>query len=639
VATPRTRVGSLGSSFENAALALDSARARLVTVRAAAAGGAYRDAGAYARDAEAAIADPVRARLGRARDLQNAGAPDAAEAELAALHAAYPKHTEIAGAYARLLVTRARYHDARAVAATGGPLTGLRAEAAGLAAYYLGELKVADVAFAALEVGAVMGDDGATAGRASSLRGMVALERGQLGLASDRYREAARRLGEAGARQEAATAELHLGTVLIERGRASEALPRLTAAARVCAELGAAAESCAAKIARVRALLLLGQLDDARAAADAAIACAEDARHLQALARLAAGDVQHRLGDDAGAIRSYREALTLAAQRGDPQAQLRAYIALAEVGQRDGDDAAIEALCATEDDRDRWLLARGRRALRDPSSVAGPRPAGPLAVTGPHPISLPGEAPRVTSTRAADSLGDATVALARACAEVAARATDADRIERAFRGHAIAAQLAHRARDLEVARSEAERARVAHATWIAATAPAFRTALDGDPDLVRLPAIAPSEPARPLRDDPQAAASVLGELANLAAIAIENARLTNELQRTIRELDERNHQLSTELAARDAELAHIPAPAPAQCEPATMQPEPITTRPEPARPAPGEDLRLRPALAATEQAYLAAAMARAQGNQTVAARLLGLSRFGLQKKLRRRASD
>jgi DNA-binding protein Fis len=32
-------------------------------------------------------------------------------------------------------------------------------------------------------------------------------------------------------------------------------------------------------------------------------------------------------------------------------------------------------------------------------------------------------------------------------------------------------------------------------------------------------------------------------------------------------------------------------------------------------------------------------MARAKGNQTVAARLLGLSRFGLQKKLRRLAGE
>jgi DNA-binding NtrC family response regulator len=62
-------------------------------------------------------------------------------------------------------------------------------------------------------------------------------------------------------------------------------------------------------------------------------------------------------------------------------------------------------------------------------------------------------------------------------------------------------------------------------------------------------------------------------------------------------------------------------------------------RPEPAKPSVGEDLRLKPALASTEQAYIAAAMDRAKGNQTVAARLLGLSRFGLQKKLRRLAGD
>src|SRR5581483_8269515 len=50
---------------------------------------------------------------------------------------------------------------------------------------------------------------------------------------------------------------------------------------------------------------------------------------------------------------------------------------------------------------------------------------------------------------------------------------------------------------------------------------------------------------------------------------------------------------------------------------------------------PGDDLRLKPAVAALERAYVDAAMARAGGNQTTAAKLLGLSRFGLQKKLRR----
>src|SRR5258708_33336691 len=63
------------------------------------------------------------------------------------------------------------------------------------------------------------------------------------------------------------------------------------------------------------------------------------------------------------------------------------------------------------------------------------------------------------------------------------------------------------------------------------------------------------------------------------------------------------------------------------------------SRPEPAKPAVGEDLLLKPALLPTEQAYLTAAMSRAKNNQTVAARLLGLSRFGLQKKLRRLAGE
>jgi transcriptional regulator with PAS, ATPase and Fis domain len=65
----------------------------------------------------------------------------------------------------------------------------------------------------------------------------------------------------------------------------------------------------------------------------------------------------------------------------------------------------------------------------------------------------------------------------------------------------------------------------------------------------------------------------------------------------------------------------------------------LVARPEPAKPTLGDDLHLKPALIATEQAYITAAMSRAKNNQTVAARLLGLSRFGLQKKLRRLAGE
>jgi serine/threonine-protein kinase PknK len=65
-------------------------------------------------------------------------------------------------------------------------------------------------------------------------------------------------------------------------------------------------------------------------------------------------------------------------------------------------------------------------------------------------------------------------------------------------------------------------------------------------------------------------------------------------------------------------------------------PEAIRTPSAPApRPTAAGDLSLRPAVDALERAYVEAALTRARGNQSAAARLLGLSRFGLQKKLAR----
>jgi len=49
----------------------------------------------------------------------------------------------------------------------------------------------------------------------------------------------------------------------------------------------------------------------------------------------------------------------------------------------------------------------------------------------------------------------------------------------------------------------------------------------------------------------------------------------------------------------------------------------------------GDDLRLKPRVEALERVLVDEAMARTNGNQTAAARLLGLSRYGLQKKLKR----
>jgi transcriptional regulator with GAF, ATPase, and Fis domain len=729
----------------------------LVAARAAAATGAYRHVEALARAAQDAGADAVETQLVIARAAQRAADLDKAEATLATLHAANPDHAEVAGTYARLLVTRSRFAEARRVAAVAGQLAGLRAEAAGLAAFYLGDLDEADRAFAALEVDGMASGDGATVGRALSLRGMVAQQRGQLGLASDRYREAARKLGEAGEVHAAATAELNLGTALSERGRASEALPRLAAASRVFAELGAVTEHVAADLNRGNALLALGQAEDAYAAADAALARADGAPHLRAFALLVLGDALSRLGEAISAERAYRDALAIGCERRDAHAQVSAYIALAEAGHRV--EADVEALCASADDRDRWTIARGRLAVkivdgrRNRTGVesairaSGSHPA--LRDTGAQPaitevstvlrssrmsgshaaLRVPprdtGSLPALRDTGASPALRypelewptDADVlALAHACGDVAARAADADRLERAFRANTVGAVLAQRGRDAALARTFADRARAAHAAMVAAAAPAFRAALDADPDLLSLPGGEPPPSLRyrddsavhlrrlltlsrrlnseanvdrildevidtaieltaaergflllrqadgelapvvarnfamadlesPMSDggkrapagdvDPatsrsvsrsiaeraaqtgepvvtvdagvderfavaasvaalrlrsvlvvplrqrgaitgciyvdhrlrggafdDAAATLLGELADIAAIAIENARLTDDLRRTTREVDDLNRRLSAELAERDAELVRVKADLP-----------------------------------------------------------------------------
>jgi transcriptional regulator with GAF, ATPase, and Fis domain/tetratricopeptide (TPR) repeat protein len=639
------------------------ARACLIAARAAASLGAYREALDLAHHAEIAGADPIEAQLLVARTSQRAGDLDAAEAALGSLHAAHPQHAEIAGAYARLLVTRSRYEEARVVAKACGPLAGLRAEAAGLAAFYLGELDDADRAFAALEVTATAAGEDAAIGRALSLRGMVAQQRGQLGLASDRYREAAKRLGEVGEIHAAAVAELNLGTVLAERGRASEALPRLAAASRVFADLAATTEQIAADLNRGNALLAVGQAAEARNAAEQGLAQAAGAPHLRAFALLVLGDARRRLGDDTGAERSYREALAIGNERDDAHAQISAYIALAEAGHAPARSLGeVAELCASDDDRDRWAIACGRLALTT-------------------------------------AQGD-FAALAHTIAGVARRAHDADRIERAFRAHAVAALLAQRAGNPSIDAQETERARSAHAAIIAAAAPAFRAALERDPDAANFSVTAATLPA-PARNDASSAllrrllalsrrlnseadverildevidtaieltaaergflllrqddgelkpvvsrnfamadleandrsvsrsiaeraaqsgeavitvdagvderfavaasvaalrlrsvlavplrqrgtvtgciyvdhrlrggafddtaASVLGELAEIAAIAIENARLTERLRRTTVEVDELNRRLAADLEERDAELVRVKAELP-----------------------------------------------------------------------------
>jgi transcriptional regulator with GAF, ATPase, and Fis domain len=482
-------------------------RAHLLAARAATAQGSYADAIALARAAAAAGADPAAAELVAARAAQRAGDLDLAEAALARLHAAHPAHAEIAGTYARLLVTRARYAEARAVAlapTAGGAPSGLCAEAAGLAALYLGQLDAADAAFAALELEAstaTSATSGAARGRARSLRGMVAQHRGQLALAGEHYREAARLLDEAGEVHAAATAELNLGTVLSERGRPGDALPRLAAAGRALAALGASTEQIAAELNRGNALLALGQPADALVAAEAALALAAGAPHLRAFALLVGGDARRRLGDGDGALAAYRDALAIGVARSDVGAQLSAHLALAEAGAAAATPAELDALCASDDDRDRCALAHARAALAAPPSAA------PVA---------------------------ALAELARATAAVATRAAAADRAERALRAHALTALLAARAGDAAEARAAGARARAAHASAVAAAAPAFRAALAADPDLAAVAAAlaALPSPGAPRAEAPPAPAGAsavgLAQPAALRRLLTLSRRLNTE---------------------------------------------------------------------------------------------------------------
>ena len=84
------------------------------------------------------------------------------------------------------------------------------------------------------------------------------------------------------------------------------------------------------------------------------------------------------------------------------------------------------------------------------------------------------------------------------------------------------------------------------------------------------------------------------------------------------------------------ELARAAALADGAIEVQHLSPQVAAAAPAPAvKPPRGRELQLRPQIEALERTLVEEALRRTGGNQTAAARLLGLSRFGLQKKLRR----
>jgi transcriptional regulator with GAF, ATPase, and Fis domain len=472
-------------TLAHAAIGEPSVRAEAaeLAARAALAAGRYPEAIGDAETAAAAGAPARATGLSIARAAQRMGDLTRAAAELEAL--VVPDDDEVIGALARLLIGRGETDRARALAGAGGRdhAGSPRTEAAGLAAYYEGDVDTADAIFARLEAGAVAAGDKLVVGRALSLRGMVAQRRGDLVAACDRYGRAATAMREVGDLHAAAVAELNLGTALAERGRFAEALPALTTAARRLTALGARAESAAAEFNRGNSLFGLGQLDQAAAAATRAAVLAAEAPSMAAFARLLDGDVKRRRGDDDGARAAYATALDLAIERGGVEAELAAYIAIAEAG---GADEAIwadaEALAAGADDLDRLTLARGRDAVR-------------RGATGTEAVKLADEA-----------------------AQVAYRAQAADRLDRAWRAHAVSAVLLTRGGD--DGRSAAQDAMEIHDRLIAAAAPAWRAAMLADPERAMAAALfdddraaaaaADAAPARVERTDVAALRRLLG---------------------------------------------------------------------------------------------------------------------------------
>ncbi len=413
---------------------------------------------ALARGDSAGALEAVRgqraaeARLLTARAWQRRGELSAARTELTALLAEHPEHEEAAATLARVQLTGGALDDAAALAAAhpaagrGGAID----EVLGLCAFYRGALDEADRALAAVEATATRDARPVALGRALSMRGMVAQQRGRLTLASERYAQAAQLLAGAGEAHAAATADLNLGTALAERGRHGDALAYTSAAGRVFSALGAA-DGAAAEVNRANSMVAIGESGSARAVLDAVLAPAAAASpHLRAFGQLVLAELDRRQGDRPAAIALCTQVLDEAEARGDAHARISAHIGLAEAGAGLPQDA-IDELATSDDDRQRVALACARRTL-----LLG----GPAA-----------------TLRAASA----------AAAAVAQRAEVGDRQERAFRGFSIAAQLAAAAGE-PTSTALARRAANLHAALVAAAPPAAAEAMRADPDLLALPA-------------------------------------------------------------------------------------------------------------------------------------------------------
>ena len=466
---PRRALELAGAAAELPGLV--GATAALLAARAAVVMGAYDDASAAIAQAARRPELAREARLLGARIYQRAGELDRAEWMLAELAHDAPDDPAVIGPHARLLVARGRYDEADRAVARLGPLPStsagaLCAEAAGSARLYLGDTEGALAQIAVAEAIARALDDDALSGRAASLRGMVAQQRGELAVASDHYRAAATAARLGGDVHSAAIAQLNHGTTLAERGQHGAALPVLAAAVAELATLGRVAELAVAEANRAVSLLEVGQLaaaaHAARSARDRAAAAGLPVARFYA--ELVTGDVARRHDDRVGAAAAYRAAWAIGVAGAMPD-RGHAQRALAELATTTAPALAALAetvtLDATDDDRARTLLTRGRLAVR-----------GVIADEPGH-------------------LGELLAAAAE-------RARSEDRRDRAWRAGWLAAELARRAGDVTTAQRRAGRARADHAELVAATPEAWRAAVAADAEAVALAALAAPPPEAPV---------------------------------------------------------------------------------------------------------------------------------------------
>ncbi len=343
------------------------------------------------------------AALVRATAQQRQGQLTESLATLATLHEQFPDDDAIRGSYARAAIAAGHYQTALTVATPATGRDARCAESAGLAEYYIGNLDAAAAWFDQLTALATRAADPHALARASALHGMVAQQRGDLRNAAERYGTTVELAQAAGQLHLAATAQSNLGSVLCDRGYYAAALAHFTDAIRTFARLGAGPEVAAAQANRANALLGLGELDRAAAVLAQLRAQLDVPPHIAAFCDILDGDALALRGDALAAAARYRAARDAAYARDDDRAALAAELGLFEAAGGTACAAVQAAAQRADADGGRARLALARAAIDGPAELRQ---------------------------------GHALAALA-----VAEQAIAQGRVERGFRGFAVAAQL------------------------------------------------------------------------------------------------------------------------------------------------------------------------------------------------------